>query len=140
MRKGSYTFDIDGNYSNDKTSIIALDDLYLLGLLNSEAVDFFLKSISSTKQGGYFEYKPVYVSQLPIAQADEETKAGILALVEQVLAAKQADASADTDALEAAIDLQVYRLYNLTYDEVLLVEPGFAMPREEYEAALYLSN
>lgn len=56
-------------------------------------------------------------------------------MVEQVLAAKQADAGADTAALEAEIDLQVYRLYDLTYDEVLLVDPGFGLSREDYEAA-----
>ncbi|GAB3813088.1 hypothetical protein [Pontibacter rugosus] len=44
---------------------------------------------------------------------------------------KQADAAANT--LEAEIDLLVYRLYKLTYEEVLLVEPGFSLSREAYE-------
>ncbi|MDX5419726.1 MAG: hypothetical protein LPK09_10965 [Hymenobacteraceae bacterium] len=57
-------------------------------------------------------------------------------MVEQVLAAKQADAGADTSAPEAEIDLQVFRLYDLTYDEVLLVDPAFALSREAYETVL----
>ncbi|MBF9254553.1 hypothetical protein I2I11_14710 [Pontibacter sp. 172403-2] len=54
--------------------------------------------------------------------------------MEQILSIKQADAATDTSGLEAEIDVLVYRLYNLTYDEVLLVEPGFSMPCEAYEA------
>ncbi|GGG16179.1 hypothetical protein [Pontibacter amylolyticus] len=42
---------------------------------------------------------------------------------------------ANASALAAEIDLQIYRLYDLSYDEVLLVDPAFAMTREEYEAA-----
>ncbi|WP_299757690.1 TaqI-like C-terminal specificity domain-containing protein [uncultured Pontibacter sp.] len=135
VKEGSYTYDTEGFYSNDKTSIIVWDELYLLGLLNSKAVDYFLKSISSTKQNGYFEYKPVYVSQLPIATPDEETKASITQLVEQILRIKQADAAADTSGLEAEIDVLVYRLYHLTYDEVLLVDPNFSLAREAYAPA-----
>ena len=58
---------------------------------------------------------------------------GLVDLVNQILSLKQADAAADTSGLEAEIDVLVYRLYKLTYDEVLLVEPGFSMPREVYE-------
>lgn len=41
----------------------------------------------------------------------------------------------DTITLEQQIDVMIYKLYDLTYDEVLLVEPEFAerMSREEYE-------
>ncbi|MGE4296016.1 MAG: TaqI-like C-terminal specificity domain-containing protein [Campylobacterales bacterium] len=62
----SCAFDADGNYSNDKTTIIVTDDLYLLGILNSSVIDFYMKQIASTKQNDYFEYKPMYLEQLPI--------------------------------------------------------------------------
>jgi hypothetical protein len=39
----------------------------------------------------------------------------------------------DTSALERQIDALVYRLYNLTYDEVKVIEPEFAMVRAEYK-------
>jgi type I restriction-modification system DNA methylase subunit len=66
VKEGSYAFDTNNFYSNDKTSIIPTDDLFLLGIINSKACDYFLKSIASTKRGGYFEYKPMYISKLPI--------------------------------------------------------------------------
>ena len=135
----AFVLDKSESYSNNKTYIIPDVGNYLLGILNSKITWWFLNQITSKLQGGALAMQSIYTTQIPIAQADEATKAGIRELVEQVLAAKQADAGADTSALEAEIDLQVYRLYQLTYEEVLLVDPAFAMPREEYEAAALLN-
>ncbi|MBI5328135.1 MAG: Eco57I restriction-modification methylase domain-containing protein, partial [Deltaproteobacteria bacterium] len=46
VKRASYAFDTGSFYSNDKTSIIATDDLYLLGILNSKVSDFVMHSIS----------------------------------------------------------------------------------------------
>ena len=121
VNEASYAFDNEGSYSNDKTSIIPMDDKYLLGLLNSKLVDFVLKQISSTKRGGYFEYKPMYVSVLPIV-ADPEAgiRAKIESLVEQVLAGKEN--GVDTTGLEEEIDRVVFGLYGLGEGEIGVVE------------------
>jgi adenine-specific DNA-methyltransferase len=66
VQNGSYAYDTQGIYSNDKTSIIPCNDKYLLAILNSKVSDYFIHTIASTKQGGYYEYKPMYVSQIPI--------------------------------------------------------------------------
>ena len=66
VQKASYGYDCRNYYSNDKTSIIPNDDLYLLDILNSKIADFVIYFVSSTKRGGYFEYKPMYVQQIPI--------------------------------------------------------------------------
>ena len=116
-----FTLESDGHFSNDKTNIIVSDSLFLLGVLNSTPTDFYFKSISSTKANGYFEYKPVYLSQLPIPAATAEQQAPIVALVEQVLAAKAASPAADTQALEQQLDTLVARLYGLTPAEQALL-------------------
>ena len=72
-RSASCVFDTKGFYSNDKTSIIASDDLYLFGILNSTVSDFFIHLVSSTKQGGYFEYKPMYIEQIPIRTINKKS-------------------------------------------------------------------
>jgi hypothetical protein len=46
---------------------------------------------------------------------------------------KNSSLSADITALEQQIDLLVYHLYGLTYDEVLIVDPATPITREEYE-------
>ena len=141
VQNASYTLDISGFYSNDKTSIIAADDLYLLGILNSKAADFFMHSISSTKQGGYFEYKPMYFSQIPIRTiessnpSDKSDHDRMVALVRQMLELHKQSASAktdhdktviqrQTDATDRQIDQLVYELYGLTDEEIKIVEEG----------------
>ena len=66
VSSASYLFDDEKYYSNDKTTIIVSDDMYLYALLNSKVLDFVIRQTSSTKQGGYFEYKPMYLTPLPI--------------------------------------------------------------------------
>lgn len=38
----------------------------------------------------------------------------------------------DTSAIEREIDMLVYGMYDLTYDEVLIVDPETSITREEY--------
>ncbi len=141
VQSASYTLDISGFYSNDKISIIATDDLYLLGILNSRVADFFMHSISSTKQGGYFEYKPMYFSQIPIRTIDSSNKSdksyhdSVVAFVRQMLELHKQLSSAKTDhdktviqrridATDRQIDQLVYELYGLTEEEIKIVEEG----------------
>ncbi|MER2999176.1 TaqI-like C-terminal specificity domain-containing protein [Pontibacter populi] len=128
----AFTWDEVGAYSNNKTFIIPNADLYLLGLLNSKVTWYFINQIASKLQGGALAMQTPYTFQIPIVSGDEETKATITSLVEQILTIKQADAAANTSRLEAEIDVLVYRLYNLTYDEVLLVDPAFALTEAAY--------
>ena len=139
VKSASYTFDDRNFYSSDKTSIIPKNDLYLLGLLNSKVLDFVMHSISSTKQGGYYEYKPMYVSKLPIRTinfsdpADKARHDCMVTLVTQMLDLNKRlqDARLEQDktmlsrqieATDAAIDTLVYELYGLTKEEIKIVE------------------
>ncbi|HSW64003.1 MAG TPA: TaqI-like C-terminal specificity domain-containing protein [Dissulfurispiraceae bacterium] len=139
VRNASYAFDREGFYSNDKTTIIPLDDLYLVGILNSKVPDFVMHSISSTKQGGYFEYKPMYVQQLPIRPIDFSNKADkalhdtmvklvgtMLELNKQLPAARTPQEKTSLERRIAAKDRQidqlVYELYGLTPEEIAIVE------------------
>ncbi len=138
VKNAAYTFDKDKFYSSDKTSIIPLYDLYLLGLLNSKVLDFVIHSISSTKQGGYFEYKPMYLSKLPIRTidlsdpADKARHDNMVSLVERMLNLHKQRADVKTDheknlierqieATDKQIDALVYELYGLTEDEIKIV-------------------
>ncbi|HQP83198.1 MAG TPA: TaqI-like C-terminal specificity domain-containing protein [Methanoregulaceae archaeon] len=141
VKSASYAYDDNHIYSNDKTSIISTNDKYLLGLLNSKVTDYVIFNIASTKQGGYFEYKPMYVSQLPIRTidfSDPDDKARhdkMVALVERMLALHKQKADVKTDheknlverqieATDKQIDALVYELYGLTEEEIRIVEGG----------------
>ncbi|MBN2043760.1 MAG: N-6 DNA methylase [Anaerolineales bacterium] len=137
--RASYAIDEQSYYSNDKTTILASDSLYLLGILNSKAVDFIMRMIASTKRGGYYEYKPMYMRQLPIRTIDFNNPAEVaqhdrmVALVEQMLGLHKQLAAAATphekdslqrqiDAADGQIDALVYELYGLTEEEIRIVE------------------
>ena len=139
VRTASYAYDTFGVYSNDKTSIIPTEDLYLLGVMNSKIADTIIHSVSSTKQSGYFEYKPMYVSQIPIRTIDFSDPADvsrhdrIVELVQTMLDLhRQLSTSGQEhertlisrriEATDRQIDRLVYELYGLTEEEIELVE------------------
>ena len=47
---------------------------YLLGLLNSRLLDYYLKQVSTTMRGGYFRYFTQFIEQLPIKRIDPKNK------------------------------------------------------------------
>ncbi len=139
VQKASYCFDTDGIYSNDKTTIISIDNLYLFGLLNSKVCDYFIHSIASTKQGGYYEYKPMYIDKIPIREiknndpSDITIHDRIISLVTLMLDLNKRLASSTLPhehtmierqiaATDKEIDVIVYKLYGLTEDEIRIVE------------------
>ena len=139
VRSASYAYDRSGIYSNDKTSIIPTDDLYLLGILSSKVADVVIHSISSTKQGGYFEYKPMYVSQIPIRTIDFSNSADtarhdrMISLVDQMqslhkklqearIPHEQTALQRQIEATDRQIDALVYELYGLTEEEIKIIE------------------
>jgi len=139
VKSASYAYDTNGFYSNDKTTIIPTTDKYLLGLISSKALDYYIHSISSTKQGGYFEYKPMYLSKLPVRTinlddpADVAQHDRIVGLVDQMLALNKKLAQSkipqtaemlrrQIESTDQQIDQHVYRLYGLTQEEIKIVE------------------
>ncbi|SPD71807.1 conserved hypothetical protein [uncultured Desulfobacterium sp.] len=139
VKSASYAFDTEGFYSNDKTTIIPTTDMYLLGLISSRALDYYIHSISSTKQGGYFEYKPMYISKLPIRTIDRNDPSDVarhdqmVSLVDHMLGLNKRLAESKVpqttemlrrqiESTDMQIDQLVYKLYDLTEDEIKIVE------------------
>ena len=100
---------------------------YLLGILNSKLINYLF----ATKFLN-LAIKAEYVKQVRIPKASDETQNQIEDLVNQVLNGKQ-DAQ-DTIAIETKIDLIVYQLYGLTYNEILIVDPETPITLAEYES------
>ena len=55
----------------------------------------------------------------------------VISLVEKIIKAKKD--GIDSSILEKSLDIVVYHLYNLSYNEVLIVDPETPITREEYE-------
>ena len=94
------------------------DYKFLLGILNSDFTNWYFRNFLS--EGLHFY--PNDAKELPIPNADSQQQAPIIELVDQILATKAADSNTDTAALENEIDKRVYALYNLTEEEIAIVE------------------
>ena len=98
---------------------------YALALLNSKLLNFIFKLQSTNSNVNGYE-----VNNLPIAISSNKTK--YEDLVNKVLAYRRDDNINSALKIENLIDLLVYRLYGLTYNEVLIVDPDTPITEEEY--------
>lgn len=114
------------NYISPRRNGINL--YYLLGVLNSRAVNFFFKQTSTNTNVTGKE-----IAKFPIIVGVGNIENRISVYVQKILSAKLSGPTADTSEQERAIDLMVYKLYGLTYDEVKVVDPETTITEEEYE-------
>jgi hypothetical protein len=118
----NFAFDSRGLWVDCTVYFIPNSQEWLLGILNSRVVRFFIKNISPAMRGGFRRFKAIYMRQIPFAVASPEKQRAVQRLVDRILAAKQRDAEADVTALEREIDQLVYALYGLTPEEIKIVE------------------
>ena len=114
---------------------------YILALLNSNILDFYLHKISSPFRGGFWSYGKRFIEQLPIHQINFSEKKDktlhdrLIHLVESNMSLRehksatqiQADQEMiqrQIDALGREINALVYELYDLTKEEIAIVEEG----------------
>ncbi len=104
-----FALDTAQTYSNNTTYFTPTNDLYLLGLLNSSAIEDFYIELSAQVRGGYLRFFTQYVKQLPIPNASAADREAIASLVQKCLDAK----GAGCEEWEAEIDGRVAALYGL---------------------------
>ena len=115
-----FAFAEAGFYLSAPATMMVSDSKYLLGIMNSRITRYWVSQSAAERQGGFLEFKPMYIS--PIAIPDQPENEGISALVSQILTVKRDDPNADVSELENEIDQTVYSLYDLTPAEVAIVE------------------
>lgn len=115
-----------------------LNSLYLLGILNSSSINFFITMSGQQMESGYYSFEARFIRSAPIptlnidepherARHDKMVSLAecMLALRKQ-LAAKtpheQENLKRQIDATDRQIDKLVYELYGLTDEEIRVVE------------------
>ena len=106
--------------------------LFILGLLNSTLIDWYFSFIGKPK-GKVREYFNRPLSEIPIPRATNKQQEPIIFQINSILSVKNENQRNDTSNMENEIDILVYHLYGLTYDEILIVDPETPITREEYE-------
>ncbi|MFM6243942.1 MAG: Eco57I restriction-modification methylase domain-containing protein [Dolichospermum sp.] len=119
--KPCFIYDEQGLYCNNSMWIISKADKVLLAILNSKMGWWLISKYCTAIQNG-FQLIWKYFGQIPVPQANPKQREVITFLVDQILTAKKSDPNADTTALETEIDQMVYQLYNLTVEEIKIIE------------------
>ncbi|MGL2334548.1 DUF7149 domain-containing protein [Helicobacter pylori] len=102
------------------------DSKFLVGLLNSLLIRFWLKHRGKVQGNNYqIDKEPLMnIPLIKITKSNQPTADKIIVLVDKILQAKEKDPKANTQRLEKEIDALVYQLYNLTDEEIKIIENG----------------
>jgi methylase of polypeptide subunit release factors len=103
---------------------------FLLGIINSSVVKIYWSNKFADKRKTFPKIKGGYLELIPIKKPTKIIEAQIEKLVDEIL--KKKKANQDTSSLEKEIDVLVYHLYELTYDEVKIIDKEFWLSEEEY--------
>jgi len=104
---------------------------YILALLNSKL--FFIWLLNKGKRKGeMLELYQQPLSEIPIKEVSKSIQSALASLAEKIIILKSENK--DTSFLEQEIDNLVYKLYELTYNEVIVIDPAFSLSKKEYEA------
>jgi hypothetical protein len=119
---------------------MTMNELYILGVLNSSVTWFYISSISSVFRGGFYVFATDPLVYIPIPRidfsdpGDVERHDRMVALVNSMLELNRRLHSGGLStheksvierriaATDREIDALVYDLYNLTEDEIRIVE------------------
>lgn len=103
------------------------DYKYILGILNSKAIHFYLDK-NCKKKGDIFEFYTQPMSKIPIPPISKKEQNNIITLVNEILDLKQKNNSESIikiKAIEEDIDNVVYKLFNLSDDDKDIINNSF---------------
>ena len=134
--KASFSFDESvGYYINAPACILPTNSKFVLGILNSNLMSYFLKSICAERQGGFIEQKPVYVAQVPIKKPSKDIELNITKYVDKILLLSNKLVLLGTKIIDERARLEqeiqdtfnqinqlVYTLYDVTDAEKKVIE------------------
>jgi len=119
-KRTEFAYDEAGFLSGNTTYFVPTTDLALLGILNSQVVDFFYRHISAMIQQDYLRFFTQYLEQVPIPTPGKAQREAIEALVRKLLDAE--GQGPHVDEWERELNALVYEVYGLTEDEIAIVE------------------
>lgn len=139
LKKPEFIFDSDNWFTNQKCFIISIPDKYLLGILNSKLNHYLFEKYLPKLRGGFYEPSSVFFKNFPIKKIESKNKeqvnlqGEIISLVDKILELNKTKPrlklqsaishfESQIEYYEKRIDEIVYQLYDLTDDEIKIVE------------------
>ena len=97
------------------------DMKFLTGILNSNLIAYWLR-YKGKMQGENYQVDKEPLMNIPIPIISPDKQKPISNLVEKIISKKQENYNADTTSLEQDINTFVYELYDLTPEEIAIIE------------------
>ena len=105
----------------------------ILPLFLSSVCQFFIRRFAAPRLGNTFvETKIIHILKFRTPEIGKVTKLKIINLVDEIIQKKKSNR--ESTELEKEIDVLVYKLYELTYEEVKIIDKDFWLSEEEYNA------
>ena len=122
-----FIYDPNGFYTNQKCFIITGGNSlkFLMGYFNSKIAAKWIRENCPELQGGTRELSKVFFENIsipPVTESNHHLVAQIEERVDKILVAKRTNPDTDTTRLENEIDEIVYLLFDLTPEEIAVVE------------------
>ena len=117
-----------GEYLAGKSTIIIIDEhkklLYLTGILNSKLMAFYLSKFFHSKKmsGGYITISKGIIDSIPLPPKDIENEELLMSMVDEMVSKNVLKEETKAKQHQKQIDELVYKLYELTYEEIELIE------------------
>ena len=99
-----------------------VDNYYALAVLNSKYIKFIYNNLVRESGRVFPQIKLTHLRKLPFVVASAEMQNKISELAKTIIGLKQSNPTIDTSTFEHEIDILVYQLYNLTPEEIEIIE------------------
>jgi adenine-specific DNA-methyltransferase len=129
---GNALFDFDRGKQEEKhlltsaSFFLTTNDLSLktlLGIFNSSVFRFQFSLVGEKTAGGAYVFKKTTIEKLLLPESlFVEDSSEIAAIVSQIQSLKKSGSNADISELKSQIDHLVYQLYDLTKEEIEIIE------------------
>ena len=106
---GSYALAPENMFINAPSCMIVPGNKYLLAALNSKVADYYIRTLGVVRNGGFFEYKPMFVEKIPIPKITTEQEL----VFEKILSSSPTESERD-----AKINALMCELYGLSEEEI----------------------
>ena len=113
-----FYFDRSSYYADTTIYIIPDVDKAMCAVLNSSVTHYYVSQVAAINRGGAIRWKNQYLSSLPIPKVGKSSQPGLRQLAQQAARAE----GPELTAIENEINQIVYRLFDLTPEEIRLIE------------------
>ena len=109
---GNFAIAPEEIFINAPACMLVPGNKYLLAVLNSKIADYYIRTLGVVRNGGFFEYKPMFIEQIPIPKITEAQEAQIDTILSSSLSIEEKDAQ---------IDKIIETIYGLSEEEIIFL-------------------